>query len=77
MLANKIIPDVEGEKEPDFVLDERLFAVPALAIKDSTEVVVGMCHLSSKAFKKATGTSPKLFHGDRLLFDRSIDGIFY
>ena len=55
MLANKIIPDVEGEKEPDFVLDERLFAVPALAIKDSTEVVVGMCHLSSKAFKKAAG----------------------
>ena len=53
MLANKIIPDVEGEKEPDFVLDERLFAMPALAIKDSTEVVVGMCHLSRKAFKKA------------------------
>ena len=55
MIANKVIPDVEGEKEPDFVLDERLFAVPALAIKDSTEVVVGMCHLSSKAFKKAAG----------------------
>ena len=53
MLANKIIPDVEGEKEPDFVLDERLFAMPALAIKDSTDVVVGMCHLSSKAFRKA------------------------
>ena len=53
MIANKIIPDVEGEKEPDFVLDERLFAMPALAIKDSTEVVVGMCDLSRKSFKKA------------------------
>ncbi|MBQ8518975.1 MAG: Na/Pi cotransporter family protein [Agathobacter sp.] len=53
MLANKIIPEVEGEKEPDFVLDERLFAMPSLAIKDSTEVVVGMCNLSRKAFKKA------------------------
>ncbi|MBQ3559830.1 MAG: Na/Pi cotransporter family protein [Agathobacter sp.] len=54
MIANKIIPDVEGEEEPEFVLDERLFAMPALAIKDSTEVVVGMCNLSRKAFKKAT-----------------------
>lgn len=55
MIANKVIPDVEGEVETDteFVLDERLFAVPALAIKDSTDAVVGMCHLSSKAFKKA------------------------
>ena len=53
MIANKIIPDVEGEKEPEVVLDERLFAVPALAIKDSNEAVVGMCHLSSKAFKEA------------------------
>ncbi|MBQ2901374.1 MAG: Na/Pi cotransporter family protein [Agathobacter sp.] len=53
MIANKIIPDVDDEKEPDFVLDERLFAMPALAIKDSTEVVVGMCDLSRNAFKKA------------------------
>ena len=57
MIANKVFPEVEGEiePEPDFVLDERLFAVPALAIKDSTDAVVGMCHLSSKAFKRAAG----------------------
>ena len=55
MIANKVYPEVEGEAEPDydFVLDERLLAVPALAIKDSNDAVVGMCHLSSKAFKKA------------------------
>ena len=39
MIANKVYPEVEGEKEPeyDLVLDERLFAVPALAIKDSND----------------------------------------
>ena len=52
-IANKVYPDVEGEKEPDFVLDERLFAMPALAIKDSNDAVVQMCHLSKKAFKRA------------------------
>ena len=52
-IANKVFPDVEGEEEPDFVLDERLFAMPALAIKDSNDAVVQMCHLSKKAFKKA------------------------
>ena len=54
-IANKVYPDVEGEKEPDFVLDERLFAMPALAIKDSNDAVVQMCYLSKKAFKKAAG----------------------
>lgn len=54
-IANRVYPDVEGEKEPDFVLDERLFAMPALAIKDSNDAVVQMCHLSKKAFKCATG----------------------
>ena len=54
-IANKVYPEVEGEKEPDFVLDERLFAMPALAIKDSNDAVVQMCHLSKKAFKKAAG----------------------
>ena len=54
-IANKVYPDVEGEKEPDFVLDERLFAMPALAIKDSNDAVVQMCHLSKKAFKCAAG----------------------
>ena len=54
-IANKVYPDVEGEKEPDFVLDERLFAMPALAIKDSNDAVVQMCHLSKKAFKRAAG----------------------
>ena len=53
-IANKVYPEVEGEKEPDFVLDERLFAMPALAIKDSNDAVVQMCHLSKKAFKHAT-----------------------
>ena len=52
-IANKVYPEVEGEKEPDFVLDERLFAMPALAIKDSNDAVVQMCHLSKKAFKRA------------------------
>ena len=54
-IANKVYPDVEGEKEPDFVLDERLFAMPALAIKDSNDAVVQMCNLSKKAFKRAAG----------------------
>lgn len=31
----------------------------------------------SKVFKKATGTSPKMFRGDFLDFDRSVDGIIY
>ena len=54
-IANKVYPEVEGEKEPEFVLDERLFAMPALAIKDSNDAVVQMCHLSKKAFKRAAG----------------------
>lgn len=54
-IANKVYPEVEGEKEPDLVLDERLFAMPALAIKDSNDAVVQMCHLSHKAFKRAAG----------------------
>ena len=54
-IANKVYPEVEGEKEPDIVLDERLFAMPALAIKDSNDAVIQMCHLSKKAFKRAAG----------------------
>ena len=54
-IANAVFPEVEGEKEPDFVLDERLFAMPALAIKDSNDAVIQMCHVSKKAFKKAAG----------------------
>ena len=54
-IANKVYPEVEGEKEPDFVLEERLFAMPALAIKDSNDAVIQMCQLSKKAFKKAAG----------------------
>ena len=45
-IANKVYPEVEGEKEPDFVLEERLFAMPALAIKDSNDAVIEMCRLS-------------------------------
>lgn len=52
-IANRVYPEVEGEKEPDLVLDERLFTMPALAIKDSNDAVVQMCHLSHKAFKRA------------------------
>lgn len=54
-IANKVYPEVEGEKEPDFVLDELLFAMPALAIKDSNDAVIQMCYMSKKAFKKAAG----------------------
>ena len=54
-IANKVYPEVEGEKEPDFVLEERLFAMPALAIKDSNDAVIEMCRLSKKAFKRASG----------------------
>ena len=54
-IANKVYPEVEGEEDPEFVLDERLFAMPALAIKDSNDAVIQMCHLSKKAFKKACG----------------------
>jgi len=52
--ANKIIPEKQDEKEPDLVLDERLFTMPALAVKDSLDAVIDMCHLSKNAFKKAS-----------------------
>ncbi len=53
-LANKVIPeqDKKGE-EPLVVLDERLLAVPSMAIKKSFDTVVEMCRLSNQAFQKA------------------------
>lgn len=53
-LANKVIPDKDKkEEEPLVVLDERLLAVPSMAIKKSFDTVVEMCRLSNEAFQKA------------------------
>jgi phosphate:Na+ symporter len=54
-LANIIIPDVKTDEDEQMViLDERLLTVPALAIKESFDVIVNMAHVSKKAFIKAT-----------------------
>lgn len=54
-LANKIIPDKETKKaEPEPVLlDERLLAVPSVAVEKSFVTVAEMCDISKIAFLKA------------------------
>lgn len=53
-LANKVIPDQnKKEEEPLVVLDDRLLAVPSMAVKKSFDTVVDMCKLSNEAFQKA------------------------
>jgi len=52
-LANKIIPDKEEKHQLDVVLDERLLAVPTVAVEKSLDVVRDMCVLSEDAFGKA------------------------
>lgn len=55
-LANIIIPEVDTEDEDAkmVVLDERLLTVPALAVKESFDVIVNMAKVSKKAFIKAS-----------------------
>jgi len=55
MLANKLIPDTDKKSKHDelIVLDERLLAVPSMAVKNSFDSVLDMCRLSKGAFLKA------------------------
>lgn len=54
-LANKIIPDKEEKHQLDVILDDRLLAVPTVAVEKSLDVVRDMCVLSESAFGKAMG----------------------
>lgn len=49
-LANLIIPDKKAEEDNEIVLDERLLAMPSVAVEESFESVTEMCILSKKAF---------------------------
>lgn len=49
MLANKMIPDLEDDKKSQILLDDRLLAVPTMAVEQSAEVTVEMCHISTEA----------------------------
>ena len=48
-LANKIIPDIEEEKKTTIMLDDRLLAVPTMAVEQSAEITIEMCTLSKEA----------------------------
>lgn len=48
-LANKIIPDLEEEEEHKILLDDRLLAVPTMAVEQAAEVTVEMCNISKLA----------------------------
>lgn len=54
-LANKIISDKEEKHQLDVILDDRLLAVPTVAVEKSLDVVRDMCVLSESAFGKAMG----------------------
>ncbi|MBE6897312.1 MAG: Na/Pi cotransporter family protein [Ruminococcaceae bacterium] len=49
-LANKIIPEGEKKEKPSIMLDDRLLAVPSVAVEKSLDTVIDMCNLSTKAF---------------------------
>ncbi|MBO5745512.1 MAG: Na/Pi cotransporter family protein [Clostridia bacterium] len=51
-IANKIVPEVDGEKQGK-LLDERLLTVPSFAVTNALDVVVEMSEVSQKAFEKA------------------------
>ncbi|MBO5036924.1 MAG: Na/Pi cotransporter family protein [Clostridia bacterium] len=49
-LANKIIPETDKKEVPSIVLDDRLLAVPSVAVEKSLDTVIDMCNLATKAF---------------------------
>ncbi len=51
-IANKLVPEVDGEKQGK-LLDERLLTVPSFAVTNALDVVVEMSEVSQKAFEKA------------------------
>ncbi len=51
-MANKIVPEKDGEKKGK-LLDERLLTVPSFAVTNSLDVVVEMAGVSRDAFNKA------------------------
>ncbi len=53
-LANKIVPEKDGDKKQGKLLDERLLTVPSFAVTNSLDVVVEMSSVSKTAFEKAT-----------------------
>ncbi|MBR3785502.1 MAG: Na/Pi cotransporter family protein [Firmicutes bacterium] len=55
MLANKIIPDLEEDKKSKIMLDDRLLAVPTMAVEQAAEVTVEMCHISKDALLESMG----------------------
>ncbi len=58
-IANRIIRDKEKKDELDVILDDRLLAVPSVAVEKSFDVVEEMCVLSKNAFCKAIGLLTK------------------
>ena len=52
-LANKIIPDKDTHKNTIVKMDDRLLAMPTMAVKHSVDAVEDMCRLSKKALYKA------------------------
>ncbi len=51
-LANKLVPEKQGEKQGK-LLDERLLTVPSFAVTNALDVVVEMSDVSKNAFNKA------------------------
>lgn len=52
-LANRIIPELEEETAQTILLDDRLLAIPSMAIEQSAEVTVEMCNISKDAILDA------------------------
>ncbi|MBR5315872.1 MAG: Na/Pi cotransporter family protein [Firmicutes bacterium] len=52
-LANKIIPDIEEEEEHKIILDDRLLAVPSMAVEQAAEATAEMANLSKTAIFEA------------------------
>jgi len=52
-LANKIIPEIEDADEHKIMLDDRLLAVPTMAVEQAAETTVDMCNISRDAVLEA------------------------
>lgn len=55
MLANKIIPELEEDAKHKIMLDDRLLAVPTMAVEQAAEATVEMCHISKNALFESMG----------------------
>ncbi len=52
-LANKIIPDKDTDSNTIVKMDDRLLAMPSMAVQRSVDAVEDMCRLSKESFSKA------------------------